>query len=832
MVMRRKCMNKIKKIIYAAVIFIIVSVMQLNNVNATEMVNSKEVDISVETDKENYSREDINAKFTIKNNGKDDININHIEYSEFADYKGQLQYDECEIIEAGQEKSYELKYVYNGSRVSPQTGDSHHIIIWLVIITVVILMAIYFTIDKKKRNKFISLLISILLFLSALFGLFIDNVHAEVINNKISSISKEITVDGLKENLDIEISYNTISNSDYITKGEFIHNLLDHLDVERLELNDSTYEFHFSDTYNSTYGLDAEYAWSYGLLPDDEKIFKENEYISREYAAYIVYHIMGFEGDYIIDYNDSELVNYRNEVALVAAQEFIPLINGAFLPDKYISSSDYQTIVKRIDWFNDALNEVTDEANISYKSEVIEIATDNYSISEENDEKCVIIDKDNQTNNLKMGDLFVLSAKDGYSYVLAGKVLDSYEYNGKIKLVYCEPEYEEIVQDIKISKEIQIDTDSLVLEEGVSLDCDNDEESDISLLKIQTPNKPGKLSLKIGTEYVNAKIEADIPTYIVNWNINEASMIMNYSGQVSGNIEYNTKLDNSNEKYDKMYKLGKVWSIPINGLFKVEVDLYLYVSISGKTSVVWSYSGSSGVQYKNGTFRIIKQFRLDNLKQPVSQGNANAKMGPSIVSKLKTTIGNENLIQMNANVGGTMNLKKEIHRDINPALECGDFSLYAYLEFGIDKECRLAKLLKFGGGFLNINLNLNWVVYNENNSPLKWKLHIENNKVVPACTYGYGTIYGKVVDDWNNPVCNAVVNVVNVDTGEVVLNGVTSTSNTGEIKKGDFLFKNVRIGNYKVEISTNDYEIVSKYISVFKNKTSDCGIIKLNRDQL
>ena len=72
-------------------------------------------------------------------------------------------------------------------------------------------------------------------------------------------------------------------------------------------------------------------------------------------------------------------------------------------------------------------------------------------------------------------------------------------------------------------------------------------------------------------------------------------------------------------------------------------------------------------------------------------------------------------------------------------------------------------------------------------------------------------------------------NVVNVDTGEVVLNGVTSTSNTGEIKKGDFLFKNVRIGNYKVEISTNDYEIVSKYISVFKNKTSDCGIIKLNR---
>lgn len=745
-------MNKIKKIIYAAVIFIIVSVMQLNNVNATEMVNSKEVDISVETDKENYSREDINAKFTIKNNGKDDININHIEYSEFADYKGQLQYDECEIIEAGQEKSYELKYVYNGSRVSPQTGDSHHIIIWLVIITVVILMAIYFTIDKKKRNKFISLLISILLFLSALFGLFIDNVHAEVINNKISSISKEITVDGLKENLDIEISYNTISNSDYITKGEFIHNLLDHLDVERLELNDSTYEFHFSDTYNSTYGLDAEYAWSYGLLPDDEKIFKENEYISREYAAYIVYHIMGFEGDYIIDYNDSELVNYRNEVALVAAQEFIPLINGAFLPDKYISSSDYQTIVKRIDWFNDALNEVTDEANISYKSEVIEIATDNYSISEENDEKCVIIDKDNQTNNLKRGDLFVLSAKDGYSYVLAGKVLDSYEYNGKIKLVYCEPEYEEIVQDIKISKEIQIDTDSLVLEEGVSLDCDNDEESDISLLKIQTPNKPGKLSLKIGTEYVNAKIEADIPTYIVNWNINEASMIMNYSGQVSGNIEYNTKLDNSNEKYDKMYKLGKVWSIPINGLFKVEVDLYLYVSISGKTSVVWSYSGSSGVQYKNGTFRIIKQFRLDNLKQPVSQGNANAKMGPSIVSKLKTTIGNENLIQMNANVGGTMNLKKEIHRDINPALECGDFSLYAYLEFGIDKECRLAKLLKFGGGFLNINLNLNWVVYNENNSPLKWKLHIENNKVVPACTYGYGTIYGKVVDDWKRVV--------------------------------------------------------------------------------
>ena len=32
-----------------------------------------------------------------------------------------------------------------------------------------------------------------------------------------------------------------------------------------------------------------------------------------------------------------------------------------------------------------------------------------------------------------------------------------------------------------------------------------------------------------------------------------------------------------------------------------------------------------------------------------------------------------------------------------------------------------------------------------------------------------------------------------------------------------------------MEISTNDYEIVSKYISVFKNKTSDCGIIKLNR---
>ncbi len=41
-----------------------------------------------------------------------------------------------------------------------------------------------------------------------------------------------------------------------------------------------------------------------------------------------------------------------------------------------------------------------------------------------------------------------------------------------------------------------------------------------------------------------------------------------------------------------------------------------------------------------------------------------------------------------------MNLKKEIHRDINPALECGDFSLYAYLEFGIDKECRLAKVIE------------------------------------------------------------------------------------------------------------------------------------------
>ena len=116
--------------------------------------------------------------------------------------------------------------------------------------------------------------------------------------------------------------------------------------------------------------------------------------------------------------------------------------------------------------------------------------------------------------------------------------------------------------------------------------------------------------------------------------------------------------------------------------------------------------------------------------------------------------------------------------------------------------------------WLNVCMKFN--IWDTDNSPLHLSGHWENMKRVEECTYrGDGVINGSVedADDHTKAVSNALIEVIDEDSGDVITSGTSDAD-------GRYTIDNILAGTYTVRVSADGYLSYESVETVYEGETT------------
>ena len=181
-----------------------------------------------------------------------------------------------------------------------------------------------------------------------------------------------------------------------------------------------------------------------------------------------------------------------------------------------------------------------------------------------------------------------------------------------------------------------------------------------------------------------------------------------------------------------------------------------------------------------------------------------------------------------------LTIKFTAHLDCEPDLFCGDGTVYMYLTLELDKDTIVGDLLD-----KVFNIELYWDIFDEDSSPLKKGIHIENLKFVDECTYGKGSLLGVVKDGQTGAkISGAQVKIYNKATGNLVKSGYTRTTDTtladnNTVLIGEFFVQNLSAGSYQFDVKATGYKKASVDVDVVSGQRVVCeATLMIDRDHL
>lgn len=643
----------------------------------------------------------------------------------------------------------------------------------------------------------------------------------------------------------VTVKARTAQDNVELTRGEWIKLLLDKTkkNVSR-DLASMTY--YYGDTEGHTYGPDIETAQALGILPpadsegfedpeQDIPLFRPDEKVTREFAAYTAVKALGFQDDgSTISCSDVASLKYPVQVAIAVKQELIMLQNKAFNPNGIFTYGDKDTLFEGINLLNSATKVSVDkeEESVTFKENVLQETlkkSKTYKVTYKNDGTIVVtLKKTDATDDIKAGKTFVLPANEEHPTGVALKA-KKVKTSGKNLVITCtKPEVQEVLSEVSYVGKGTVDPSKVEAAEGVSVSYERgtsglsqgDYGGSISV--------PGKLKFTVNKK-INSKWKAEgsvsisIPDITcklktsAGFKIKELVISSTEKLEFQGGVKYTA----AQTKYKltggsgNTYELGsnqiELGRLPVKlGTSGLSIDLKFFycASAGGSATIKYTAEITQGMQYKNGSFRLIKEF--ENSFDAISiSGDAKAGIGMGVVLnafELMDLVG----LDVQGGVGASASFTAHLvdgNVPLDPPLYCSDAALYAYLTMELDPETAFAKLLK-----KTAHASWSWDIFNKNNSPWKLKLHIENCEVVDECTLGKGAISGMVVDAENQEGLSGAR--VKIYSGGELLNNVYTDS------EGKYSFNGLSAGTYKLKISATGYKTYEDSVTVKKNETT------------
>lgn len=842
-------MRKLQRRMMVFLVMVMVFLVPCHRVSAAAATQKDGLEVSMDTDRDSYqANEQVDVTITVKNHNDHEVRDVSAEISIPRGWKVRDENSNAatqQQLGAGQQMIHTVPLV---RATSPSTGDDENTWHWgaMIFCMGIALLGI----RRIGKKRFVSFLLTLALFTGMLAGAGAGHVLAAERTGEIE-ISKTVKMNEEDFTIHGKVSYGKeiTGGAETYTRGEWISLLLDKLGISQIDIYDD-YICHYQDSMDSVYGSVAETAWGWGILPQPEdpnvSLFEAEKTVTREYAAYTVYHGMGFSGDYRYSFSDAASISCLNEASLMIQQGFLDAQNGAFAPQQPLTEAEKNQIFQVMDSFGQALDFDSEDSvyDIDYVDDVKVLTETDYTLTENADGSyTVTIPSDSQ---LRPGDKFVLPSNAANPMEIALKVTEAVTEDGKIILQCVVPGMDEILDEYNIAGYGTPNLSSLEAADGVEVeygtgDISASEDGEPAAYNIEgsTPDL-GKLKFKIKSDkfpLLSGELEMKIPTMAVKvqgkgLDIQEFSWQL--KNQTKVKIQLGTKVEmepdgsvqpdnpvNENLKVDgaKLYLLKKDIPIQICPGVAVGIRPYLYADASGNISLSYTVGQIVGQQYRNGALRFINDCSMQGLEKPTVGASASMKPGAGLNVAIKLFAWS--LLGIDATIGAALDLKYTWHTDIEPNLHCLEAAVYMFLDLGTDKESLIGGILK--------NMMYSWStsIFKETNSPFRAFWHTENGVKVPKCTYGKGHLAGIVVDEVTGAAIeNAKVDVYNKATGKLVSTVYTRTAETadGEVKQGEFLLKDIFAGVYELEVTADNYRGICVDVTVAKNTRNECTV--------
>ncbi len=640
-----------------------------------------------------------------------------------------------------------------------------------------------------------------------------------------------------------------IDTNTIYTRGQWIQLLADKLGFDYSSVEAEEFDYKYADTETSEYGLAIEIAEAYGILPtpdsegyldpeQDIPFFRPEATATREFAAFTIVKAMGFMGEYSILCDDVDTFKYPNEDAIAILQGFLTLNENKFNPGLPLSLTDKIRIFAVIDSIN--ASTIVDVSNphedVTLAEGVIRDDLSNvkdYSIVYNGDSTITVTLPNNiATSAISIGNVFVLPPNNEYITGIALKAVSINNLeNDYLELICSKPDIAEVLTNIEYEGIGVADVNNMVPSEGVMFEYEpqvgtRDRTIESLALNINAGGSvsvPGTLKFTVAKKEiadnveVSGEVSIEIPDItckvdasiglLSGVNLNELVISITEKIELTGQIEY-TAHESGYQLTETRWIPGKVelGRLPIAlGTTGLSVDIVFFynVSVKGSASITYSVAATQGIQVRNGSTRLIHDFSqsLDAIELKGS-----AKAGGGIAIRLNA-FKLMDLIGIDGEIGLGISASFTSHISGMSTIYCADGTIYSYLTLELDTDTAFGMFIKTVW-----HTTYAWDIWDEDSSPYKLKLHIENGVRVNECTFGVGSISGYVHEAGSNIAIPYAR--VNLYSGNNLVKTLYSDSN------GNFNSTSLHAGEYILKVSATGYQTFTNRVTIAEDQTT------------
>ncbi len=498
-------------------------------------------------------------------------------------------------------------------------------------------------------------------------------------------------------------SASAVKAADLVTREEWVHMLVDtfQMKIEDGLVPDDYYIDISAST--SSYYTDIMTAVNFGVidLEAGEK-FLPKESVSREFAAQTLNYCLGYELESDAQYTmkDRNELKYPKEDQIAVNQEWLPLINGNFLPDKSITLNEKNNM---LNFAREVLSTAKIDENYDNTYEFakgVVVVPENTRVELGTDNKVLIYDTQ---INLSKGDTFA---------VYFNGIANTYKaLSISTKSDYIEVKVEEVSYDNAVTK---YDAQGVVeadLEEFVP--ASDDIKMDVQYTdgaSGQTKSSRASKRVKDIKLYKNiggGKIGCNITSIKVNYRIDREGYLFSVSGKATASYTIAVKKDLT----------LPIGYINIAGIGKIQIDM-IY-SANGSVSLSLSSNFETGIEKEKGKgVRKIKNFTSPSWH---FSAKAELKAGCKISFVIAVPAVADGTLYGETGVKASADV--EVYSDGKNPKTCMDLPVYLYATAGYSVRV-------FGKKVVGDTIP----IYTESNSPLRVCYHIEDGKRVLGCS--------------------------------------------------------------------------------------------------
>jgi len=591
--------------------------------------------------------------------------------------------------------------------------------------------------------------------------------------------------------------------------------------------------YSFTDIYGNDNADIIETAVKYAIIPETRGSFSPDGAASREFLAVTSVRAVGLASDELeVNYSDKADLKYKIEDAVAVQLKLLDLSNNKFLPLNAITKAEKQSALKILfDIIDSRKIDEKHEDVIEYSEDVIEEKeiTD-YTVKDEQDGVySITIPEEGVLNNVTEGSKIVLPATDSYSDGVAMTVnSNTLSSDGKNRIItgIVPEEISEFVDTVDIEGVAEPEIEDITAVEGVAtvevLTGDNEENTGKSenTKRLKKAGTDGKVDLKDKTKisYTAKEIETTVSFYL-----SELTYKVNF-GKKGVNELYiglpNILSMETNYKAKKNFseKIGDI-GIDLAAGFSVNLEVFLEADISGEITMDLKLSNNIGIQYCNGQFLIIKKCEpsFDAAVDADIDAGAKLQLGLYWMKGILEVFGKEDprpIYNVSTKWGlhgdATMHIRNDKYTSYEN-LVCVDLGYYLYGKVNVGE-----------GSFLGDKFNLTkaWVIFNDENSPLKGAVHIENGKVVTLCTYKSYLVLEEGFYRGDNGNEQMEVSIIKDNSQQLHISIRYANYDKGQNETAQFIWSQT-----KQEFVLEEAENNSIHISV--QQEEDCLLVKL-----